>query len=83
MLLVLGSVAVNSLVPTRLASARELRHRGSRHATHCPLMTLDTEEVDVLVVGGGAAFAAARLARACIASRRLCTLGSSPLFPGS
>ena len=28
MLLVLGSVAVNSLVPTRLASARELRHRG-------------------------------------------------------
>ena len=55
MLLVLGSVAVNSLVPTRLASARELRHRGSRHVTHCPLMALATEEVDVLVVGGGAA----------------------------
>ena len=52
---VLGSVAVSvtTLGPTRLASTRELRrHRGSRHASHSPLMTLDarTEEVDVVTI---------------------------------
>ena len=77
MLLVLGSVAVNSLVPTRLASARELRHRGSRHATHCPLMTLATEEVDVLVVGGGAAGIFAAVAAARAGARVLCLEGGS------
>ena len=77
MLLVLGSVAVNSLVPTRLASARELRHRGSRHATHCPLMTLVTEEVDVLVVGGGAAGIFAAVAAARAGARVLCLEGGS------
>ena len=77
MLLVLGSVAVNSLVPTRLASARELRHRGSRHVTHCPLMALATEEVDVLVVGGGAAGIFAAVAAARAGARVLCLEGGS------
>ena len=71
------AVAVTSLAPTSLASARELRHRGSRHATHCPLMTLATEEVDVLVVGGGAAGIFAAVAAARAGARVLCLEGGS------
>ena len=71
------AVAVTSLAPTSLASARELRHRGSRHATHCTLMTLATEEVDVLVVGGGAAGIFAAVAAARAGARVLCLEGGS------
>ena len=76
-LLALGSVAVTALGPTRLASARELRHRGSRHASHSPLMTLATEEVDVVVVGGGAAGVFAAVAAARGGARVLCLEGGS------
>ena len=76
-LLALGSVAVTALGPTRLASARELRHRGSRHASHSPLMTLATEEVDVVVVGGGAAGVFAAVAAARAGARVLCLEGGS------
>lgn len=77
------SVAVTSLGPTRLASARELRHCGSRLVsglicrTHCPLMTLATEEVDVVVVGGGAAGIFAAVAAARAGARVLCLEGGS------
>ena len=68
------SVAVTSLGPTRLASARELRRCGR---THCPLMTLATEEVDVVVVGGGAAGIFAAVAAARAGARVLCLEGGS------
>ena len=71
------SVSVTSLGPTRLASARELRRCGSRHATYCPLMTLATEEVDVVVVGGGAAGIFAAVAAARAGARVLCLEGGS------
>ena len=67
------SVAVTSLGPTRLASARELRRCGSRR----PLMTLATEEVDVVVVGGGAAGIFAAVAAARAGARVLCLEGGS------
>ena len=66
------SVAVTSLGPTRLASARELRR-----CPHCPLMTLATEEVDVVVVGGGAAGIFAAVAAARAGARVLCLEGGS------
>ena len=66
------SVAVTSLGPTRLASARELRRCGT-----CPLMTLATEEVDVVVVGGGAAGIFAAVAAARAGARVLCLEGGS------
>ena len=75
--LVIGSVAVAALGPTRPASARQLRQSSSRHATRSPLMTLATEEVDVVVVGGGAAGVFAAVAAARAGARVLCLEGGS------